>query len=148
MAKSMSRRLKAATLLTTFGLNIVIGFACSLGLDMGYNSHRKKATAENTPNAYLAKDHHSSKAKTCCKKGAKETDDCCSTKVVKILKIDQTIPRAYAPIHIISYNVFCLLHLFRAVPIISRTDAKEIYFARNYHPPIADLRIAIQSFLI
>ena len=37
MKKNSSIQLKAAFLLIVFALNTVLGFACSMGLDMGYN---------------------------------------------------------------------------------------------------------------
>ena len=47
---SISIKLKAAFLLTVFVLNTVVGFACSVGLDMGYNSkhHLEVETVQNT----------------------------------------------------------------------------------------------------
>ena len=39
MKRNKSIQLKAAFLLIVFSLNTVIGFACAVGLDMGFNSH-------------------------------------------------------------------------------------------------------------
>jgi Cu/Ag efflux protein CusF len=38
MEKSISIQLKAAFLIIVFSMNTVIGFACAIGLDMGFNS--------------------------------------------------------------------------------------------------------------
>jgi hypothetical protein len=57
-------KLKAAFLLTVFALNTVVAFACSLGLNMGYNQkhHEKKeekpASTHSHSHAPATKSHH------------------------------------------------------------------------------------------
>ena len=47
MKRSPSIQLKAAFLLIVFSLNTVVGFACSVGLEMGFNSshHQEEKAA-------------------------------------------------------------------------------------------------------
>jgi hypothetical protein len=50
MNTSNSIKLKAAFLLTVFALNTVVGFACSVGLDMGFNNkHHQEEAVQNSP---------------------------------------------------------------------------------------------------
>ena len=49
MKRNRSIQLKAAFLLLVFGLNTVVGFACSLGLDMGFNIPHHKEEASASP---------------------------------------------------------------------------------------------------
>ena len=48
MSTSIYIQLKAALLLLVFGLNTIIGFACAVGVDMGFNTshHHNNGTAE------------------------------------------------------------------------------------------------------
>ncbi|HEY5631199.1 MAG TPA: hypothetical protein VIR31_03660, partial [Nitrososphaeraceae archaeon] len=39
MTRQVKNKIRALALLTVFSLNTVAGFACSVGVDMGYNAH-------------------------------------------------------------------------------------------------------------
>ena len=65
MRQNKSIQLKAAVLLVVFALNTVIAFACSLGLNMGYNENHHKVekiqpavTAHSHSHAPGTKPHH------------------------------------------------------------------------------------------
>ena len=65
MRKDKSIKLKAAFLLTVFALNTVVAFACSLGLNMGYNENHHNAekvqpvaSAHSHSHAPGTKPHH------------------------------------------------------------------------------------------
>lgn len=51
---------KALFLLVTFSMNTVVGFACSMGVDMGFNSHHHLLTTiENAPSLFFLNKHFS-----------------------------------------------------------------------------------------
>jgi hypothetical protein len=159
-----SNKIKAAVLLSVFSFNTIIGFACSLGLDMGYNSkhhdekesteavvhihsdgkkhihYEKKNTQEhNKPHQHdQDKTHHDSK---------EGKDNCCNDQVFKFEQTDKSIPHSLNIVHPLFLIAF--LDVFYNVSLPSSGLIKDIkQFVRNYHPPIADIRIAIQSFQV
>ena len=147
MKRNRSIRLKAAFLLLVFALNTVVGFACALGLDMGFNSQHEhhEATEIHISGAKHehdeAAEHH--EEKNCCDK---HQGGCCNDKVTKIALLDKTVPQ--------SFHISTLL--YSPVPQNYLTDilctmAGITYsrsFLRSYHPPIPDICIAIRSFRI
>ena len=97
MQKSISIQLKATFLLIVFSMNTVIGFACAMGVDMGFNSkHHHDEDEEVTETSVHVngkehqhhdeetKHHHDSK-------GDSEKDDCCHDKVIKLQNLDKKI---------------------------------------------------------
>lgn len=142
MKRKKSIQLKAAFLLIVFSLNTVIGFACAVGLDMGFNSHHHEESAIETPGIQHRDGdvHHHNKAN--------EKDNCCNDEVIKFQKVD----KALASSIIIDSPVFFTLFpaSFYSIDILSSNNRiSEIkYFVRRHHPAIPDIRIAIQSFLI
>ncbi|PSL32253.1 hypothetical protein CLV42_104556 [Chitinophaga ginsengisoli] len=142
------RRLKATLLLTVFLLNTVVGVACAVGLDMGFNSthhheHKETATTEGKGvhhHAESSHHHHHQK---------KQKDNCCNDNVMKFVQTDKSL----SPIlDFSSHPTYCILFIstFHNIDVwvSSRVKADNRYFARSYHPPIPDIRIAIQSFQI
>ena len=99
-------------------MNTVIGFACAMGVNMGFNAH-----------------HH-------------KKDDCCNDKALKIFQADKAVPQAnilvnpiFVTAFISSFYITDALYDHFQIPGIK-------YFFRGHHPPIPDIRIAIQSFQI
>lgn len=157
MKRSPSIQLKATFLLIVFSLNTVVGCVCTVGLDMGFNSshHQKEKTvlahrdvpAHQHAKAHLhdkqnnlAKDHHSSK---------ETKDNCCTDEAAKFAKVDKLTPQSID----FSINpIFCTAFLsifydFDFFPLNSHTPDNK-FFVRSHHPPIPDIRVAIQSFQI
>jgi hypothetical protein len=83
MRQNKSIKLKAAFLLTVFALNTVVAFACSLGLNMGYNENHHNAekvqpiaAAHSHSHAPGTKPHHHNTPATHSHDGnAKHSDD-------------------------------------------------------------------------
>ena len=161
MNKAGSIKLKAAFLLTAFGLNTVIGFACSIGMDMGFNSkhHHNDELTEAVVHIhkdgkkhihYEKKDTHSKAQhhdQGNDKRSEKQKDDCCNDKVQQLEQLDKSVPP--------SPNIICpvfsigFFDVFYNVSLPTNDIVRNIkQFVRSYHPPIPDIRIAIQSFLI
>ncbi len=121
-------------------MNIVTGFACSIGIDMGYNTHHHEhEIAEGSV-------HHHGEKKHQKEKSGKE--DCCKDSVTKISLSDKEL------VHTTSFN-FANPYALTALPPVNEliilypaliTYPK--YYNQGHHPPIPDICIAIQSFLI
>jgi len=164
MPNKRKYKIIASFLLTVFSLNTVVGFACSVGIDMGFNSkhhHDEDATEatvhihsdgrkhihnEKKENHNHNKSNHHDKAANHHNSGNKK-DNCCNDEVTKFSQIDKTVPQSFNIIH----PTF-LIAFFDAdynVDLPSPGIVKDIkQFVRSYHPPISNIRIAIQSFQI
>ena len=97
MKGNTSIQLKVALLLIVFSLNTVIGFACSMGVDMGFNTthHHDGEAKETTVHVHAdGKTHrhhdkapkHHHEAKEDSKKGG-----CCTDGVVKFQNLDKNL---------------------------------------------------------
>ena len=159
MKTTISIKLKAASLLILFSLNMAIGGACALGIDMWFNiSHHEEkeivahgspihhhgkteiATHENSSHHHdEADEHHKSKD---------NKDNCCNDQVIKFAQVDKFVPHGFAGLNAIFFTT--LISSFYNIDVlhISKSSANIKYFVRGHHPPITDLRIAIQSFQI
>jgi len=163
MRNITSIQIKAALLLFVFGLNTIVGFACSVGVDMGFNSghHHDEATVAVV---HIHKDgkkhvHHDKKNTSAHTKSHHDAlsnrhenpqqgkDDCCNDKVLKFEQLDKSVPHSFNAIHPTFLITF--FDVFYDIALPSPGIVKNIrQFARSYHPPIPDIRIAIQSFQI
>lgn len=130
--------LKAAFLIIVFFLNTVVGFACVLGADLGFNRIQH---AENVPHHHekTGAHHHN----------AGQKHDCCKDEVTKLTTADKETRSA--PSFSFQHSVLAIL----PTPIYIQDSLSSIavnipntYFARHNRPPIPDVRIAIQSFQI
>ncbi len=148
MSKAISIKLKAAFLILVFSLNTVVGFACAIGVDMGFNTthHHKEEATEIHVHADGSKHHHEKKEHKHSKKDGK--DDCCNDKVLKILQTDKSIPQASKLLSPVFFTAFALLYYDINIYYPSQVNVSNKYFVRGHHPPIPDIRIAIQSFQI
>jgi hypothetical protein len=151
MNKITSIQLKAAFLMVIFGLNMAVGFACALGVDMNFNSHHHDEEAteihvhadgkKHIHQKKLPEHHHDDKTNS-------KKDDCCNDKVVKISLEDKAVPQ-FASITIpVFFSAFIASYYNLDIAYPSQVTASIRYFTRCYHPPIPDIRIAIQSFQI
>ncbi len=109
-----SIQFKAAFLLVVFSLNTLIGFACAVGIDMGFNTshhHEEEATEAVVHVHKDGKKHihhdeakHHDEAEDHHKKGGK--DNCCNDKVMKFTEIDKSVPQ---PLSIVNPVFFTAL---------------------------------------
>lgn len=149
MNKNKSIQIKAAFLLIVFSLNTVIGFACAVGLDMGFNSHHHEESAiEVSGNHHHDKSQHHDEADVHHHASNNDKDNCCNDGVMKFQQISKDIATPFSlnsPIFFTSFlAAFYNIDIFSSNSRISSVK----YFVRPHHPPIPDIRIAIQSFQI
>lgn len=158
MKNNKSIKFKAAILLTVFALNTIVAFACSLGLEMGFNQknhhdeneeqvsskhsdHHSKSILEehHEHNAGIA--HHDEK------KGTTDNNGCCNDQAIKIQQVDKSLRQGAdtvikAPVFVAFLSAFLGLEI----------ESSNLYILHKsivpqYYPP-PDIRIAIQSFQI
>ncbi len=143
MNRKKSIHFKAAFLLIVFSLNTVIGFACAVGLDMGFNSHHHEESAVE-----VTENHHHDEADVHHHKANNEKDNCCNDGVMKFQQVDKNIATSFSLINPLFFTSF--LASYYNIDILSSGNKISVikYFVRSHHPPIPDIRIAIQSFQI
>ncbi len=150
MKRDNSIQLKAVFLLIVFSLNTVISFACAVGVDMGFNtSHhdeeQKVATHHNSH--HHDKSHHHGHAESDHHKSKRGKGNCCNDEVIKFAQIDKSVPQSVG-ISALFFTTFVSAFYNLDIVYTSQVDTRIKYFVRSYHPPIPDIRIAIQSFQI
>ncbi len=150
MKVKRSIQFKAAFLMIVFSLNTLIGFSCAIGMDMGFNinhHHDKEQTAsmqmhssvENHSHDEAINNHHSSK---------EGKDNCCNGGVLKFNQLDKSFPGSFNNINPVFLTTF-LSSFYNSGVLFQSLETSAIkYFVRSYHPPIPDIRVAIQSFQI
>ncbi|MEO6251977.1 MAG: hypothetical protein ABIO79_01620 [Ferruginibacter sp.] len=149
MKSNISIQLKAAFLLVVFALNTVVGFACAVGVDMSFNTshHEDEETAIAVHVHAGGKKHHHEEAEH------KQTDNnkkdhCCNDKVLQLLQTAKAIPQSAKLISPVFSTAFVPVYYTINISYPSRVSTFKKYYVRGHHPPIPDIRIAIQSFQI
>lgn len=174
MNRNLSIKLKALFLLVVFATNTAVGFACAIGVDMGFNSPHyneteepaevhihgdgKKHVHEKEPsevNTHVHEDgmkhqHEGEPEKQITIEGSKllTKDDggCCTNEVQEFQNLDKNVTVNTG----INVPVFVAI-LSTYFDIDFSTALKDFpvnYKARFYYPPPPDIRIAIQRFQI
>lgn len=122
-------------------MNTVVVFACSLGMDMKFNvNHHQQSEVEPAHSHHKDEQNHHSK---------KEKDNCCKDEAVKFVKINKLTPPSFnVDLTPLFFPVLLFTHYhFDILGAITNTSSNKFFFL-SYHPPIPDIRIAIQSFQI
>lgn len=174
MKRSLSIKLKALLLLAVFTTNTVVGFACAIGVDMGFNSSHHNETEESA-DVHIHADgkkhvheketaavtnhvhengsnhqHDSEPTKEIPVDGnnlvTKEDGGCCTDEVQKFQDLDKNISVNTG----INVPVFvAILNTYFNIDFLAAVkDFPVHYKVRFYYPPPTDLRIAIQRFQI
>lgn len=141
--RKMLVQLKVIFLLIVFSTNMIIGFACAVGIDMWFKTSHHEETEimghEGSHNHDESdKDHKSKEGK----------DNCCNDQVIESYQVDKSFSQCLAGFNpmffttlISSFYDIDVLHTFKSLANVK-------YFVRSHHPPIPDIRIGIQSFQI
>lgn len=148
-------QLKAAFLIIVFSLNTIIGFSCAVGMDMGFNSkhHQEEEGLETMTHSHTpGNSHHAAKAhqeKTCNTHNPNgKKDNCCNNEVLKFSQLDKSVPGTLNIVAPVFFTAFISSFYNINLAFSSVKSANTRFFARSHHPPIPDIRIAIQSFQI
>ena len=157
MTIKQKNKFKAAFMLMVFALNTVVAFACSVGLNMGFNTHHHQQksgelvtlntqkhdhkTTFHKHNMGAVKDHD--EANTPAK------DDCCNKNAIQLQQVDKFLSQSSkieigTPVILLAdHSSYQIGHI-----LFAHFINDQYYFVRSDHPPIKDIRIAIQSFQI
>lgn len=154
MSGTVTIRLKAFFLLLVFAMNSLLGFACSVGIDLGYNRHHHNSQ-ENTYSVEADNEmmHNCGTDTEIAGKAndgnvPENTQDCCKDGVLKFNLSDKSVSSAVkfdAPFQT-ALNT-ALMYLISSLNLLDIPS--DHYYVRSDHPPILkDIRVSIQSFQI
>ena len=162
-------RIKAVFLLLVFSLNTMAGFACSVGLDLYYNSdhhkqgfdtpvkshthesnhkHTNKSSHKHSP-AATHKHSHTSIGMHNADTQEKDRDDCCTDEVTKFAQLDKSITNQFQ-LHVPAFIKIILdFYSFSLQSVQSISVNSNFQFLRRSCSIYdTDIRITIQSFQI
>ena len=88
MSAQLKNQVRALVLLFVFSANIMAGFACSIGLDLGYNRDHHTREMNLSHRAHADKCHGSASGENPI---PKPTHDCCSGDVTKLMLLDKSV---------------------------------------------------------
>ena len=152
MTQQQRNKIKALFLLLVFSLNTVAGFACSVGVDMGYNTHHHEHGKNNT---HVHGGKHSKHLHSHAKNGtafsaSQSKDDCFSNDVARFTLLDKSVTdnslHLQAPIFLLAFTS-AFLSQADAIPALT-VNSRFQFVRRSCFLNDTDLRIAIQSFQI
>jgi hypothetical protein len=157
-------QLKAIFLLIVFSFNTIIGFACAIGLNMGFNSkhhHHDETISHNTKSHHHnGKSHHHHKGteshtnisqhhnNEINKSGATEKENCCSEDATQLSQSDKLLVNVAnsgieMPVALIALHFLYISHLSSF-----KTEITKIQEVRPYVLNSRGIRVSIQSFQI
>jgi hypothetical protein len=144
MKKNTSIKLKATFLLLVFALNTMVGFACSMDVNMGFNAHHH----DEWPLHIHAdgKVHHHKQKKQHSHSHGKE--NCCNDSVVKFQQVDKNLAPGAPAIPDAAMMAALLSPIFSIDVFATSQIAHTTRVIQYYHPPPPDIRVFIQSFQI
>ena len=130
-------------------MNTVIGFVCAMGVDMGFNTHHQEEEETEIEVHVHAngKQHHHEEAEHKHTDNDKK-DNCCKDDVLKLFKTNKAVPQFAKLISPIFHTNFQPAYYTINIFYPSQVSTTNKYYVRGHHPPISDIRIAIQSFQI
>ncbi len=153
MKKTISIKIKAALLLAVFSLNTVIGFACAMGVDMGFNADHHDAEENIQTAVHVHADgnkhnhhdevlnHHNNS------KEDSESGSCCNDGVVKFQSLDKNINTNANFVLNVPVFTAILTNVF-GLDIFAREQfSNQKNIAQFFYPP-PDIRVLIKSFQI
>ena len=149
---------RALFLLLVFSLNTIVGFACSIGIDMGYNSsHHQPGSCESHPKTHSHKSDQKHSREISPghqhKHAGEEGDtpyDCCANDVTRFIQLDKAIVKnnlnLQAPIFCVAFTSSFIQPSLNE-PTLANSQRSQ-FVRRSCSIYDTDIRIAIQSFQI
>ena len=134
-------------------MNTIIGFACAIGVDMGFNTHHHeeeeviKTPTHDHAEGTLHKHHHEGVKHHHNAKEDSKKDDCCNDKVIKFQNVDKNVaaktivtpPAAFVAI----IPTFIGINLFDFAKSSLQKDLITLFY-----PPPKDILLSIRKFQI
>ena len=151
----VKNKLRALFLITVFSLSTVAGFACSIGIDLGYNSNHHE---ELKPACHSeGGTHHSIQQDSFDKNSRGEifsnrpgAKDCCTNEVTDFIKMEKSVAQGQAELQSpVFVQAFASVFIFPADSPALTMAPRGFQFLRRGSPlHDTDIRIVIQSFQI
>ena len=128
---------------------MIVGFACAVGVNMGFNSHHHEdeETAVTIHTHVDGKKHHHQQAEHKHKDNDKK-NDCCNDKVLKIFQTDKAVPQFAKVLSPIFNTDLVPFYYTTYIFYPSQAYVANKFYIGRHHPPIPDIRIAIHRFQI
>ena len=149
MRDSLKYKTIAAFLLTVFSLNTVLGFACSMGVDMGYNTKHHEHGKQQA-HSHNGSHRHHSHSHLSAQNSKEQKDDCCANGVTKFNKLDKSVvqcnPGLSAPFFLPAGTLSYILQDQNEYGINVHSTFQ--FVRRSCFLNDISIRIAIQSFQI
>ena len=145
----MLLQLKAIFLILIFGANTLIGFCCSMGMNMSFSpfSNQHFNSVKNIHHKTISKDSKKHKVFS-NKKNALNEGNCCNGRVVKLAQTDKSLAVCPVIVNPVFFTSYLSSYFNCNSLLLIQINTTDSYFLKNYHPPITDIRIAIRSFQI
>ena len=107
-------------------MNMIIGFACAVGIDMWFNTHHHEETEIM---AHEGSHHHDEADKHHKSKDGK--DNCCNDHVIKFSQVDKSFPHGFAGLNAIFFTT--LISSFYNIDVLhtSKASANIKYFVQR-----------------
>ncbi len=157
MKKSYAIQFKAAFLLIIFSLNMIVGFACSLGIDMDINPPHhveveSKITHTHTHKhvSNTGKDHHGPNKTHDHKINHKEKEEkkgCCNDEVQKVQQLDKNINSSTKSTTVLYTSLFPL-SFFQTYIVNLQKNNPSKFRERFFYPPPPNILVEFQRFQI
>jgi hypothetical protein len=169
-------QLKAAFLLVVFSLNTISGFACAMGINMGFDSgqqprssarphksHPGNQTAASSSlseqangagQMYGEKSCHATRGQSRNEvnnhgnSAGDNSRNCCGDKMIQFDKLDKSVVKYLIIVNPVFPDVFVSAFFDVKGLFDSRATTNIKYFVRSYHLPIPDIRVRIRSFQV
>lgn len=154
-------QVRAAFLMIVFSLYTIIMFICSIGINIIFNHshHQDQEIIQSLNHVKQYQNHkhqhnhhngiHHEHANKHTHDSKDNKDNCCKEEAGKLAQFAKTTPK---PIHTLIKPLLVAEFIsstnYQGVIFSSQVIPNIKYFVRSYHPPIPDIRLAIQSFQI
>ncbi|SFD49414.1 hypothetical protein SAMN05518672_102169 [Chitinophaga sp. CF118] len=152
MKRNRTIQLKAIFLLAVFALNTLVGVACAVGLNMGFNAkhhHEENAVpsaiASHHHEGLTHNHHHEEETKA---KNETEKDNCCNNDVVQFSQLDKLLAHAVNAGIEVPVIVLHLHFLYQSYLSSFPLTRAQIQVVRPYVSSSRGIRVSIQSFQI
>ncbi len=153
-------RFKALFLLLVFISNTFIGLACTFKLNTSFKSNHHQKNTNAAVHIHNDGTHHDHSKKSEKKQNNHDSDlnknklpedsknECCNSKIQQLQSVEKFVPDYINLSHPVFSTAFIISYFSIVDPTYKDIVKNNWWSVRNYHPPISDIRIAIQSFQI
>ena len=152
MSRQTKNRIRGFILLLVFSMNTLAGFACSVGMNMGYNKdhhqHSKEVVKASTEHEHNHHDQEPQKSES--EKGHNESGKDCCGDITKLNLADKSVVSSIslqAPVFLVAFVSHFIVSEIDTPSLLENTTSNSLRRSWNLHDH-TDLRIVIQSFRI